>query len=127
MVRFVTVTKQSGRVSPTEKRGDDKPTRCAWCSRALPTRSPQAIGRRAIYCRRSCRQRAYEARRRSAELGIGDDDLVITRNELDDANDRLFEIRLLAADARRDLDDRLAATRVLSRLLDGIDAVIATN
>ena len=63
----------------------------------------------------------------AVELGIGDDDLVITRNELDDANDRLFEIRLLVADARRDLDDRLAATRVLSRLLDGIDAVIATN
>ena len=33
---------------------------CVWCGSAYRLGS---LGRRAVYCRRSCRQRAYEARR----------------------------------------------------------------
>ena len=93
----------------------------------MPGRPPGQTGRIAIYCRRSCRQRAYEARRRSDELGLGDDELVVTRNELDDANDRLFEIRQLIAEASRDLADNLDAANVAQRLIDAVDSVVGSN
>ena len=51
-----------------------------------------------MFCRRSCRQRAYEARRRATELGLGEHELVVTRQELDERDDRLWLIR-------RTLDD----------------------
>lgn len=121
MLHFVTVTKQSVEPTPTESK------RCAWCSRSLPERPPHQSGRRPKYCRRSCRQRAYEARRRSDELGLGDDELVITRNELDDANDRLFEIRQLIAEATRDLDDGVRPATVARRLIEAADGVVGSN
>jgi len=33
---------------------------CEWCGRSF--RPPKVLGRRPQYCRRSCRQRVYEAR-----------------------------------------------------------------
>jgi hypothetical protein len=60
-------------------------------------------GRPREYCRRSCRQRDYEARRRSSELGIGDAHLVVARAELDDLHDRLYELQAAIEDVDRDL------------------------
>ncbi|WP_331722214.1 hypothetical protein [Kitasatospora sp. NBC_00315] len=40
--------------------------RCEWCG--WPFRPPKATGRKPRYCRRSCRQRAYEARQTRAEV-----------------------------------------------------------
>lgn len=87
----------------------------------------QPIGRPKRFCRQSCRQRAYEARRRSTELGLGDDELVVTRNELDDARDRLAEVTDALDDARTDLADGVAARTVLDRLIDTISSVTETN
>ena len=119
------MTKRS--VEPGDRGNESTPTRCAWCSRGLPDRPHNALGRRPIYCRRSCRQRAYESRQRAASLGLGDDELIVTRNELDDANDRLFEIRQLIADAQRDLNDGIKTNTVVTRLIDGIDSVVGSN
>ncbi len=44
----------------------DAPGRCAWCRRELARAA--AVGRPRAYCRRSCRQRAFEARRAAEEL-----------------------------------------------------------
>jgi hypothetical protein len=85
------------------------------------------VGRPKVYCRRSCRQRAYESRRRSGELGLGDDELVVTRNELDDARDRLFIITTALHDARSGIDDRIDPSTLLERLIAVIDATIGTN
>lgn len=93
----------------------------------MPERASDAIGRKPIYCRRSCRQRAFEARRRGDQLGVGDDELVITRNELDDVNDRLFEVAGVLRDAEMLLSDGMAPARVLRRLMEGIDGVVGTN
>ena len=101
--------------------------RCAWCSRSLPERPAGAVGRPAKYCRRSCRQRAFEARSRGVDLGVADDELVITRNELDDVNDRLFEISIAIRDAQMQLEDGLAQKLVLERLLTTIDGVVGSN
>ncbi|WP_331718158.1 hypothetical protein OG565_33965 (plasmid) [Streptomyces sp. NBC_00138] len=40
---------------------------CAWCG---ATFRPGTIGRAAVYCRRSCRQRAYEARREAQRIAL---------------------------------------------------------
>ncbi|MBK6670164.1 MAG: hypothetical protein IPG46_11045 [Actinobacteria bacterium] len=108
----------------TRRPRQSEPVMCRWCGRPVAS---APIGRPRAYCRRSCRQRAYESRRRGIELGLGDEELVIARHERDDALDRLAEVHGLWADAVRDAQDGLAESTVLSRLLDGIDRVIGTN
>ena len=93
----------------------------------MPQRSPSATGRPAKYCRRSCRQRQFEARSKAAGAGLSDDELVVARNELDDLNDRLYEIRLLCEEARIQAQDRWDPSEVLERLLDAAESVIGTN
>ena len=84
-------------------------------------------GRPPQFCRRSCRQRAYEARRRSAELGLGDEELVVTRNELADLRDRLLEVTDAMGDAGASLEDGIGADTVLSRLLAALDGTLGQN
>ena len=64
-------------------------------------------GRPRGFCRRSCRQRAYESRRRARELGIGDSEIVLRRAELADLQDRMYVLRCAVEDVERDLaEDR---------------------
>lgn len=74
---------------------------CVWCGRAF--RSATAVGRPAKYCRRSCRQRAYEARRHAGDLDWSDrrlTEMARRHAELEDAVDRVKEIvEELAVDA----------------------------
>jgi hypothetical protein len=60
-------------------------------------------GRPRRYCKQACRQRDYEARRRAAELGLGEHELVITRAELETIRDRLFVLERTVEDAEVDL------------------------
>ena len=93
--RFVTVTKAgAGEQSEVV-------TACAWCGRPIGPSS--SAGRPRTYCKRSCRQRAYEARRRSAELGLSEYELVVTRADLDALRDQVFVLRRTIADAQRAL------------------------
>jgi hypothetical protein len=57
------------------------------------------------FCRRSCRQRAYEARRRARELGVADSEVVLRRAELAELQDRIFVLRCAVEDVERDLAD----------------------
>jgi hypothetical protein len=75
--------------------------RCRWCGR--PFAVAPGPGRPREYCRRSCRQRGYEARRQSTELGIGEAQLVVARVELDALHDRLYELEAAIEDVDRDL------------------------
>jgi hypothetical protein len=75
--------------------------RCRWCAR--PFAVAPGPGRPRLYCRRSCRQRDYEARRQSADLGLGDSRLVVARSELDALHDRLYELEAAIEDVDRDL------------------------
>jgi hypothetical protein len=59
-------------------------------------------GRPREYCRRSCRQRDYEARRRAAELGLGENELVVARAELEALRDRLYVLACAVEDIERD-------------------------
>ena len=75
--------------------------RCGWCGRKLPARSGPGRPRR--FCRQSCRQREYEARLRSAEVGLSDAELVIARVELEQLRDALYVVEAAVEDVERDL------------------------
>jgi hypothetical protein len=76
-------------------------------------------GRPRQYCKRSCRQRDYESRRRTRELGLGEHELVVTRQELHDVQDRLYVLAETVKDVERDLtdDDADDERRLLNILL----------
>jgi hypothetical protein len=102
--------------------------RCAWCQRGFRTAS--RTGRLPQYCKRSCRQRAYEARRRAAELRLGDDELVVARTERDALLDAVWVLECVVDDVRRDLadDDSLDAHRTaLAWLTEAADALFAVR
>jgi hypothetical protein len=76
-----------------------------------------------VYCRQSCRQRDYEARLRSAEVGLGEDELIITRTELELIKDRLYMLACTVEDAERDLNTPEATkARELRRVLNYVMA-----
>jgi hypothetical protein len=79
----------------------DAGDRCRWCGRPLP--DPAATGRPRTYCRSTCRQRDYEARRRAGELGLSEGELVMTRTELESLQDQLYILESAVQDVERDL------------------------
>lgn len=86
---YVTVTKYT------------PPERCGYCRRPLPEhRGP---GRPARYCKRSHRQRAYEARRRAARSSLPPGDVVVAAAELDRLHDRLYMLEAALDDVAVDL------------------------
>ena len=105
--RFVTVTK-------LEKR-----ERCRWCGRGFERDG--GPGRPRTFCRRSCRQRDYEARNRAKELGLGDAELVVARQRLDELHDGIAMLEAAIQDVDQDLaeapDDPGEVRRALQWLL----------
>ena len=92
--------------------------RCAWCGRTYEVTGGR--GRPPRYCRRSCRQREYEANRRAKELGLSETELVVTRDELEQLRDALYVLEAAVQDVERDLegaDDPQEARRALDWLL----------
>jgi hypothetical protein len=76
-------------------------------------------GRPRQYCKQACRQRDYEARRRAAELGLGEHELVVTRAELESIRDRLFVLERTVEDAEVDLRQPEARrARELRRIME---------
>jgi hypothetical protein len=88
--------------------------RCARCRRALPERA--ATGRPRRYCRESCRQMDYQARRRHRELHLGDDELIVTRRQLDQLRDDVYVLGCAVQDVERDLAARPTAREVRAAL-----------
>jgi hypothetical protein len=106
---------------PRARRGAAGETRpCKWCGRPFPSSS--GAGRPREFCRRSCRQRAYEARRRADELGLGEHELVIARDELESLRDRLYVLGCALEDVERDVDERSEAAEVREALAWLVDA-----
>ena len=70
----------------------------------MPAASSTGAGRPRLYCRRSCRQRAYEARRRLAERTQNEDELIIERTAKDTLADRLDVLERTLADMEPDDD-----------------------
>lgn len=90
--------------------------RCAFCRRAMPETSN--VGRPRIYCRRSCRQRAFEQRRRTMELSWGDDRTAQMIDRLEQQSDHLANVSDVVSELRVDLADGvdLSVVEVLERV-----------
>lgn len=101
--------------------------RCRWCGRAFEIAA--GPGRPREYCRRSCRQRDYEARRRAGELGLSESELVMAKSELDQLRDALYVLEAAVEDVERDLaasgDDPAEVRRSLEWLLAGARPLLA--
>ena len=82
-----------------------------------------------MYCRPSCRQRDYEARRRADELGLDEHELVVTPSELETLRDRLYVLQCAVDDVERDLaaapDDPEELQRALVWLLEAAKQAIS--
>jgi len=85
-------------------------------------------GRPREYCRHSCRQRDYEARRRASERGLDEGEIIVARAHLDALQDRLWVLACAAQDVEGDLarsaelDDYRAA---LAWLLEAVHPLVS--
>ena len=68
-----------------------------------PVVSTDGPGRPRRYCRRSCRQRDFEARQRARELGLAESDLVVARQAIEGLDDLLFVLGCAIADVEGDV------------------------
>ena len=75
--------------------------RCQWCGGEFA--APHGPGRPPRYCRRSHRQRAYEARRLAGERGIGPDEVLISRRTWEHLRDALYRLEAASEDVAMDL------------------------
>jgi hypothetical protein len=97
---------------------------CAHCAR--PFEVTGTVGRPRRYCRRSCRQRAYEQRRHQGDLAWGDARLVAMARELAELEDRLDRARDLVDQLRFDVEDgRPVEVEVLEDLSRALGASTA--
>ncbi|MBB1052225.1 MULTISPECIES: hypothetical protein [unclassified Dietzia] len=77
---------------PPPRRGESS---CAWCGRPV---DEGATGRRRRYCRRSCRQRAYEQRQSLRVRELPEGTVVLSEAESTDLMDRMFQLRCACED-----------------------------
>ena len=61
-------------------------------------------GRPKLFCRAGCRQADYIARQRSAEVGLSETELIVTRDALDNLRDQLYVLEAAVEDVERDLE-----------------------
>lgn len=75
--------------------------KCRWCGIAF--KGTAGPGRPREFCKRSHRQRHYEAQRAAARLGLGPDDVLVSRVDLENLRDRLYVLEAAIEDVRGDL------------------------
>lgn len=61
-------------------------------------------GRPRRFCRDGCRQQAYLARRMASSHGLGDDDVIVSREALEDLQSRIYCLQAALEDIDRDLE-----------------------
>ena len=62
-----------------------------------------AVGRKRRYCRQSCRQQAYLARKLAGAHDLAPDEVVVRRDELTDLQDRVYALQAALEDVAGDL------------------------
>jgi hypothetical protein len=80
-----------------------EPRRCPWCAELLPASAGPGRPRR--YCRRSHRQRHYEARRLAAAQGLAADEVLVGRDQFDAWRDHIYQLEAAIEDAEQDLGE----------------------
>lgn len=79
---------------------------CAWCGGAFAVTS---VGRPREYCKRSHRQRAYEARRLGERMGLDSGEALVSTEQLEHLRDLLVVLEAALDDVESDLRGRPAA------------------
>jgi hypothetical protein len=89
--------------SGTERDDNGRLVRCAHCGRRFaPNRG---VGRPGKYCRRSCRQRAFEQRRHAGDQAWSDARLIRMSEQLAAHEDAVDRVRELMDELRADVAD----------------------
>lgn len=76
---------------------DDRDRPCLCCGRPVAS---SGIGRRRLYCRRACRQRAYEQRSAVDNAALPEGSVVLSADEASAVVDRAYLVRCAAEDVR---------------------------
>ncbi|EOM78327.1 hypothetical protein DW322_14250 [Rhodococcus rhodnii] len=97
-----------------------RPESCQWCGRDC---GDTGLGRRRLYCGRSCRQRAYEQRNRAKALGLPEGSVVLTADEVTSIADRIFTARCAAEDVATAVDEGAASTELAALCSTLVDAL----
>ena len=118
---IVTVTKSR---SDNNREGE----KCLWCR--FPVAQANGPGRPRRYCKRSCRQRDFEARQRSAAHGVDESDILLARSEVNRLRDEIFVLQCAIEDADRDLPEATTVNEyndVVTMLLEAARGVVAAQ
>jgi hypothetical protein len=91
---------ESGRGAAAAGERDTR-RRCRWCGRDFAVATGPGRPRR--FCRDGCRQQAYLARKLASSHGLGDDDVIVSREALEDLQSRLYCLQAALEDIDRDL------------------------
>jgi len=100
--------------------------RCRWCGR--PFAPKPGRGRPRQYCRAGCRQQAFLARKLAAAYGLGDDDVIVPREKVDELQSHLYCLQAALEDTDRDLatsQDPDEVRHVLDWLLENCEPLRA--
>jgi hypothetical protein len=94
----------------------ERRSRCRWCRRVLPT---QTLGRPRQFCSQACRQWDWVGRQRARELQLSEDELIVTKAELDQLHDELYVLACAVDDVDRDraTAGKSATPKALSEML----------
>jgi uncharacterized coiled-coil protein SlyX len=97
--------------------------RCSYCGREFqPNRG---VGRPGKYCRRSCRQRAFEQRRHIGDQAWSDARLIRMSEQLAEHEDIVDQVREVVAELRADVaDDQQVDGQVLLERLEAALVVV---
>lgn len=100
--------------TPADRTG--MPADCAYCGRSFTASS--GPGRPRKYCRRSCRQRAFEQRRLAGDQAWAEGRLIRLAAEMADLEDRIDDVREVVEDLMAEVADgaEIDGTRLVERL-----------
>ena len=109
------------------QRGKD--SRCRWCRHFLA--QSDGPGRKKEFCSQKCRQWDWVARQRATELELSENELVVTRDELDTLKDQIYVLHCAVIDARTDLavgrHTKDSLLEMVNWLLEAADPVAAAS
>jgi hypothetical protein len=88
-------------------------------------------GRKKEFCSQKCRQWDWVARQRATELELSENELVVTRDELDKLKDQIYVLHCAVIDARTDLavgrHTKDSLLEMVNWLLEAADPVAAAS
>ena len=110
-----------------EQQGIDK--RCRWCRHVLIVAT--GPGRPKEFCSQRCRQWDWVSRQRASELALSENELVMTRDELDELKDQIYVLHCALNDVQSDLvsprQTKETLLEMLGWLIQAAEPIAATS